>query len=128
MLQSVLHNNCRVHAMTCAGQVLLSEGELTDSEGDSNGSGGSGGAANGRVGHGRRSLARTSNGRGAAALMRSRSQAGLLPGSSPEADRSVCGRPRVSESPRTNSIAQGCQVCSQQNAQVQFSLDLAGVR
>lgn len=64
-------------------QVLLSEGELTDSEGDSNGSGGSVDAG----GRARQSLARTSNGRGAAALMRSRSQAGLAPGSSPESDR-----------------------------------------
>ena len=71
-------------------QVLLSEGELTDSEGDSGGSGGGGGVANGRAGGGgRRSLARTSNGRGR--VMRSRSQAGLLPGSSPEADRSGDG-------------------------------------
>lgn len=51
-------------------QVLLSEGELTDSEGDS-GNGGGGG----------RQLARTSGGRSNAALMRSRSQATLPPGS-----------------------------------------------
>ncbi len=73
------HKTMFAMAHTCLAQVLLSEGELTDSEGD-------GGAV--------RPLLRGSGGGRGAALMRSRSQAALPPsgnsnGSSAESDRSV---------------------------------------